>query len=102
MLIPKHERRFAGFDGNIVDMYAQGITLREIQAFLAEHDGTEVSQEFIISVTDAEVSEVTAWQSRPQQGDLSNTGRAAGWHVGHPRVMNREQRGSQALNKGRQ
>ncbi|SOZ20487.1 hypothetical protein CBM2595_P310001 [Cupriavidus taiwanensis] len=46
-------------------MYARGMTLREIQAFLAEQYGTEVSPEFISSVTDAVMDEVTAWQARP-------------------------------------
>ncbi len=65
LLIPKHERRFTGFDDKIVALYARGMTVREIQAFLAEHYGTEVSPEFISSVTDAVMSEVTAWQARP-------------------------------------
>jgi putative transposase len=33
LLIPKHERRFTGFDGKIVAMYAHGITVHEIQDF---------------------------------------------------------------------
>jgi transposase-like protein len=65
LLIPKHERRFTGFDDKIVAMYARGMTVREIQGFLGEQYGTEVSPEFISSVTDAVMSEVTAWQSRP-------------------------------------
>jgi len=65
LLIPKHERRFTGFDNKIVAMYARGMTVREIQAFLAEQYGTAVSPEFISSVTDAVMSEVTAWQARP-------------------------------------
>ena len=65
LLIPKHERRFTGFDDKIVAMYARGMTVREIQAFLAEQYATEVSPEFISSVTDAVMSEVTAWQARP-------------------------------------
>jgi transposase-like protein len=65
LLIPKHERRFTGFDDKIVAMYARGMTMREIQGFLAEQYGTEVSPEFISSVTDAVMAEVTAWQSRP-------------------------------------
>ena len=43
-------------------MYARGMTVREIQGFLAEQYGTEVSPEFISSVTDAVMSEVTTWQ----------------------------------------
>jgi transposase-like protein len=65
LLIPKHERRFTGFDDKIVAMYARGMTIREIQGFLAEQYGTEVSPDFISSVTDAVMAEVTAWQSRP-------------------------------------
>ena len=65
ILIPKHERRFTGFDDKIVAMYARGMTVREIQGFLAEQYGTEVSPEFISSVTDAVMAEVTAWQGRP-------------------------------------
>jgi len=65
VLIPKHERRFTGFDDKIVAMYARGMTVREIQGFLGEQYGTEVSPEFISSVTDAVMAEVTAWQSRP-------------------------------------
>jgi transposase-like protein len=65
ILIPKHERRFTGFDDKIIAMYARGMTVREIQAFLTEQYGTEVSPEFISSVTDAVMDEVTAWQTRP-------------------------------------
>jgi putative transposase len=65
LLVPKHERRFTGFDDKIVAMYARGMTVREIQGFLAEQYGTEVSPEFISSVTDAVMAEVSAWQSRP-------------------------------------
>jgi len=65
LLIPKHERRFTGFDDKIIAMYARGMTVREIQAFLQEQYSTEVSPEFISSVTDEVMAEVTAWQSRP-------------------------------------
>ena len=33
LLIPKHERRFTGFDDKIVAMYARGMTVREIQSW---------------------------------------------------------------------
>ena len=65
ILIPKHERRFTGFDQNIIAMYARGMTMREIQGFLLESYGTDVSAEFISSVTEAVKTEVTAWQARP-------------------------------------
>jgi transposase-like protein len=64
-LIGKHERRFTGFDDKIIAMYARGMTMREVQAFLHEMYNVEVSPEFISSVTDAVMNEVTAWQARP-------------------------------------
>jgi transposase-like protein len=68
LLIGKHERRFSGFDDKILAMYGRGMTVREIQGYLVEMYGMEVSPDFISSVTDAVLSEVTAWQSRPLEG----------------------------------
>ncbi|MGH8567020.1 MAG: IS256 family transposase [Gammaproteobacteria bacterium] len=64
-LIGKHERRFTGFDDKILAMYARGMTVREIQAFLMQMYATDVTPEFISTVTDAVLAEITAWQSRP-------------------------------------
>jgi putative transposase len=64
-LIAKHERRFSGFDDKILALYARGMTVREIQGFLAEMYSVEVSPDLISTVTDGIVAEVTAWQSRP-------------------------------------
>jgi transposase-like protein len=64
-LIGKHERHFTGFDDKIIAMYARGMTMREIQGFLAEMYGTEVTPEFISKVTDAVLAEITVWQARP-------------------------------------
>src|SRR6187397_3291223 len=64
-LIGKHERRFTGFDDKVLALYARGMTVREIQAFLAEMYAIDVSPDLISEVTDAVVAEVTAWQSRP-------------------------------------
>jgi putative transposase len=64
-LIPKHERRFTGLDDKILALYGRGLTVREIQAFLAEMYAVEVSPDLISTVTDAVIAEVTAWQTRP-------------------------------------
>jgi putative transposase len=63
-LIPKHARRFTGFDDKILALYARGLTVREIQAFLGEMYAVEVSPDLISTVTDAVHAEVTAWQQR--------------------------------------
>jgi len=83
------------------------MTVREIQGFLAEQYGTEVSPEFISAVTDAVMAEVAAWQAGrssrctgdllrraagqdprgcggAQQGDLPGFGRAARRHARDP------------------
>jgi putative transposase len=64
-IIPKHERRFAGFDEKILSMYARGMTTRDIQSHLEEMYGVEVSPALISEVTDGVMEEVKAWQSRP-------------------------------------
>ena len=64
-LIGKHERRFTGFDDKVIALYARGLTVREIQAFLKESYAVDVSPDLISTVTDAVVEEVTAWQTRP-------------------------------------
>jgi len=65
LLIGKHERHFTGFDDKVIALYARGMTVREIQAFLREQYATEVGPDFISGVTDAVMTEVGAWQARP-------------------------------------
>jgi len=65
VLLPKHARRFTAFDESIVALYARGLTVREIQGYLVEAYGTEVSPDLISKVTDGVLGEVTAWQARP-------------------------------------
>lgn len=64
-IIPKYQTRWNGFDDKILSLYARGMTVREIQAHLAEIYGTEVSPTLISSVTDAVIEDARAWQSRP-------------------------------------
>lgn len=63
--IPKGQRRFGGFDSKIIAMYAQGMTVREIRAFLQEQYKVEVSADLISTVTDSVMDEVLEWQNRP-------------------------------------
>jgi len=64
-ILPKHERRFAGFDDKILSLYARGMSTRDIQAHLEEMYQVEVSASLISEVTDAVMEDVRAWQSRP-------------------------------------
>jgi len=65
LLIGKHERRLAGFDDKVIALYARGLTVREIKAHLQEMYAVEVADGLISEVTDAVLTEVTEWQSRP-------------------------------------
>jgi putative transposase len=64
-ILPKHERRFTGFDEKILSMYARGMSTRDIQGHLEEMYGVEISPGLISQVTDAVLDEVRAWQNRP-------------------------------------
>ena len=64
-IVPKHKRRFAGVDERIIAMYARGMSVRDIQAHLAELYGVEVGHDLISRVTDAVLEDVKAWQARP-------------------------------------
>jgi len=63
--IPKHQRRLDGLTGNVISLYAKGMTTGDIQAHLAEIYGTEISRETISKITDAIVEDMVAWQNRP-------------------------------------
>ena len=63
-LIPKYSRRFEGFDDVIVDLYARGMTTREIGAHLTDLYGVQVSPEFISTVTDKVYGVMREWKMR--------------------------------------
>ncbi len=63
-LIPKHQRRLAGFDEKILALYAKGMTTRDIQDIVKELYGVEVSPTLISEITEDLDAEVKAWQTR--------------------------------------
>ncbi len=63
--VPKHQRRLDGLSGNVISLYAKGLTTGEIQAHLAEIYDTSVSRETISKITDEIVADMAAWQNRP-------------------------------------
>ena len=63
--VPKHQRRLDGLTGNVISLYAKGMTTGDIQAHLFEIYGTEISRETISKITDAIVEDMAAWQRRP-------------------------------------
>ena len=65
VVVPKYQRRLDGLSGNVISLYAKGLTTGDIQQHLVEIYGTEVSCETISKITDQVVDEMVAWQSRP-------------------------------------
>lgn len=63
--VPKHVRRLDGLSGNIISLYAKGMTTGDIQRHLAEIYGTEVSRETISKITDQILDDMNVWQHRP-------------------------------------
>ena len=61
----KRQTRLAGLDDKILAMYAGGMTVREIEAHLAELYGVRIGRDTISRVTDAVLADVQAWRTRP-------------------------------------
>lgn len=64
-IVPKHARRLAGFNEQILSLYARGMSVRDIRAHLAQLYGVEVSGDVISRVTEVVAEEITIWQNRP-------------------------------------
>lgn len=64
-IVPKHQRRLAGFDEAVISLYAKGMTTGDIAAHLAEVYDTEISRDLVSRVTDAVVADMRIWASRP-------------------------------------
>jgi putative transposase len=63
-LIPKHQRRLAGFDEKILALYAKGLTTRAIQDIVGQLYGVEVSPTLVSEITADLDAEVTQWRQR--------------------------------------
>lgn len=63
-LVAKHQREIPGFSDKILSMYARGMTNREIAEHLKEIYGTEVSPQFITTVTDSVTEHLEEWRNR--------------------------------------
>ena len=65
VIIKKRQRRLSGIDEKILSLYARGMTVRDIQSFLEELYGTEISRDLISTVTDSVLEELNEWRHRP-------------------------------------
>lgn len=65
VLVPHGERRLDGLSGQVISLYAQGLTTGEIRDHLEEIYGTSISKDTISRITDLIIEDMLAWQSRP-------------------------------------
>jgi putative transposase len=63
--VPKHVRRLEGLTGNVISLYAKGMTTGDIQSHLFEIYSTDISRETISKITDAIIEDMISWQNRP-------------------------------------
>ena len=63
-LVPKHQRRLAGFDEKILALYAKGMTTRDIQELVKNLYGVDISPTLVSQITADLDTEVTTWQQR--------------------------------------
>lgn len=64
-IVPKHQRRLAGFDQAVISLYGKGMTTGDIAAHLSEVYDTSVSRDLVSAVTVKVTEEMREWQGRP-------------------------------------
>ncbi len=64
-VIEKRQTRTDEIGQKIMQMYAKGMSQRDIEDTLKEIYGTEISQGFVSRITDKILPEVNEWQNRP-------------------------------------
>ena len=65
-LVAKRQTRLAGLDEKILDLYAGGMSVRDIEAHLETLYGTTaIKRDTISRITDAVLEDVEAWRTRP-------------------------------------
>src|SRR5215217_5495421 len=64
-LVGKRQTRLAGLDERVLDLYAGGMTVRDIATHLQRLYGVQVGRDTISRVTDAVLEDIAAWRSRP-------------------------------------
>ena len=65
VIVPKGSTRLARFNENVIALYAQGMSTRDIRRTLKRMYGVDVSPDLVSRVTDGVLDELREWQSRP-------------------------------------
>ncbi len=65
VLIPHGSRRLEGFNQRVIDLYAGGMTTRDIRRHIAKIYGIDISADLVSTITDEILDELADWQNRP-------------------------------------
>jgi transposase-like protein len=63
-VVPKHKRDISEIEQKIINMYARGLTTREISEQIEDIYGFEASAELVSKITDKIVPQIEEWQNR--------------------------------------
>ena len=64
VVVPKHCRSFGKIDEQIITMYSRGMSTRDIQAFVENLYGINISPDYVSAVSDRVLEEMHEWASR--------------------------------------
>lgn len=64
-IVPKYQRRLAGFDEAVISLYGKGVTTGDIADHLAEVYDTSVSRDLVSTVTAKVSTQMKEWAARP-------------------------------------
>lgn len=64
-IVKKRQGDISGFEDKIISMYAKGMTVRDIQAHIADIYGYEMSHETVSAMTAGVLEKAKEWQHRP-------------------------------------
>lgn len=65
VVVKKNQNDISGFDDKIISMYALGLTVRDIQKYVEEIYGYEISADAISGITNKVLDKLKEWQNRP-------------------------------------
>ena len=65
VIVKKNESDISGFEDKIISMYALGLTTRDIQKYVLEIYGYEISETQVSIITNKVLEKVKEWQNRP-------------------------------------
>jgi len=63
-IVPKHKTNISEIEQKIINMYARGLTTREISAEIEDIYGFEASAELVSRITDKIIPQIEEWQNR--------------------------------------